>query len=109
MLDGDHGGSGHQADEGDLTGPDGRDDITRCCCDVDASVAAAPLLFRRVEPGREVGWRDGPGPEDCHEKGSEPGHSSRMGDRHVDRSRADRSGGLGPVVVPPVDSPAACG
>jgi hypothetical protein len=103
VLDGDHGCSGNRADEGDPTCGDGAYDVARCGRDVDAPVAAAPLLVRRVVPGSDLGWGDGPGPEDGHEEGSEPGHGSRMIGRPVARSMVDRSSGWGPMIARPVD------
>ena len=103
MLDGDHRSTGHCADEGNSASADGAYDIAGRGRDVDAPVATAPFLLRRVEPGRDLGWRDGPSPEGDDQEGSEPRHSSRMAGRRVTRGMKGRRGGLGPPDVRPVD------
>ncbi len=103
MLDGDHRSTGHRADEGHSASADGAYDIAGCGRDVDAPVATAPFLLRRVEPGRDLGWCDGPSPEGDDQEGSEPSHASRMGGRCVALGMNGGRGGLGPPDVRPVD------
>lgn len=109
VLDGDDGGAGHSADEGNLPVADGPDEASGTRNEVNSPMAPAPRLLGRVEPLLDAAGGDRPRPQPGEDERGDPGHVASLAARTPSRGCHGCRGARCPSPVLPVDEGASYG